>query len=99
MIDPEGEYKSQNGFMTVRIIDRSSMEVEVIISRYKDEIHWKATGWIDDNVLELSDSRYSTCQATITFTARGAKVSVSESGDWAKVTAEDFVIAGNYTKN
>ena len=99
MIDPEGEYKSQHGFMTVRIIDRSSMEAEVVISRYKDEISWKATGWIDDNVLELSDSRYSTCQATITFTARGAKVSVSESGDWAKVTAEDFVIAGTYTKN
>lgn len=97
--DPEGEYESTECFMTVKIIDRSSMEAEVSIARWKDEVNWKASGWIDDDVLVLSDSQYSTCQATITFKGKSAKVSVTDSGDWAKITAEDFVIAGTYKKH
>ena len=96
--DPAGEYESDNCFMTVKIADYSSMEAEVTIARWKDEVNWKATGWIDNGVLELSDSRYSTCQVTIVFTSGGAKVSVTDSEDWAKATADDFVIAGVYRK-
>ena len=84
--------------MTVKIADYSSMEAEVTIARWKDEVNWKATGWIDNGVLELSDSRYSTCQVTIVFTSGGAKVSVTDSEDWARATADDFVIAGVYRK-
>ena len=96
--DPSGEYESDNAFMTVKVIDRSSMELEVVISRWKDEVNWKATGWYDDGVLELSDANYSTCQVTIKFTTNRAKVEPSDSDDWANATAEDFVIRGTYTK-
>ena len=96
--DPSGEYESKNCFMTVKVIDRSSMELEVVISRWKDEVNWKASGWYDDGVLELSDANYSTCQATIVFSANGARVSITDSGDWAKATADDFEMAGSYTK-
>ena len=97
-INPEGEYESTKCFMTVKIIDYSSMEAEVTIARWKDEVNWKASGWIDDNVLELSDAHYSTCQATITFSRGNARVSITDSGDWAKITADDFEMAGTYSK-
>ena len=96
--DPAGEYKSNNGFMTVKILDYSSMEAEVTISRWKDEVSWSSRGWIEDNVLELSDSQYSRCVVTIVFEPNRARVTVSESDDWAKATADDFVIKGTYTK-
>ena len=96
--DPAGEYASDNAFMTVKVLDYGSMEAEVTISRWKDEVSWKASGWIDDGVLELSDSRYSTCQVTITFDPDRARVVPSDSEDWAKATADDFVIRGTYMK-
>ena len=96
--DPAGEYENNNAFMTVKILDYSSMEAEVTIARWKDEVNWKASGWIDDGVLELSDAHYSTCQATIVFDADRARVSLTDSGDWAKATADDFVMAGTYRK-
>lgn len=98
VIDPSGEYESKNAFMTVKLIDRSSMEVEVVISRWKDEVHWKASGWFDNDILELSDSEYSTCQMTIYFDPDRARVVPSESEDWAKVTADDFQLRGTYMK-
>ena len=97
--DPSGEYRSDNGFMTVKILDASTMEAEVVIGRWKDEISWKSRGWIEDNVLELSDSQYSRCVVTIVFDPDRARVTISESDDWAKATADDFVIRGTYTKN
>ena len=97
-VDPEGEYEGTNCFFTVKIVDRSSMEAEVVVSRWKDEVNWKASGWIDDNVLELSDANYSMCQATIVFSANGARISLTDSGDWAKATADDFEMAGTYRK-
>ena len=98
VIDPSGEYESENCFMTVKIIDRSSMEVEVTFARWKDEINWKASGWYDNNMLELSDPQYSECQVTITFDPDRARVVPSESEDWATLTADDFKIRGTYTK-
>ena len=97
--DPSGEYRSDNGFMAVKILDASTMEAEVVIGRWKDEISWKSRGWIEDNVLELSDSQYSRCVVTIVFDPDRARVTISESDDWAKATADDFVIRGTYTKN
>lgn len=97
--DPSGEYRSDNGFMTVKILDASTMEAEVVIGRWKDEISWKSRGWIEDNVLELSDSQYSRCVVTIVFDPDRARVTISESEDWTKATADDFVIRGTYTKN
>ena len=97
--DPSGEYRSDNGFMTVKILDASTMEAEVVIGRWKDEISWKSRGWIEDNVLELSDSQYIRCVVTIVFDPDRARVTISESDDWAKATADDFVIRGTYTKN
>ena len=97
--DPSGEYRSNNGFMTVKILDASTMEAEVTIGRWKDEVSWSSRGWIEDNVLELSDSQYSRCVVTIVFDPNRARVTVSESDDWAKATADDFVIKGTYTKD
>lgn len=97
--DVSGEYKSNNGFMFVRVIDQSTQEVEVTVSRWKDEVNWKSRGWLEDNVLELSDANYSRCVATIKFSRGKAVIEVSESDDWAEATADDFVIAGTYTKD
>ena len=96
--DPSGEYESENAFMTVKIVDRSSMEAEVVISRWKDGVNWKATGWFDNGMIELSDPNYSTCQVSIVFDPDRARVVPSESEDWAKATADDFVIRGTYIK-
>ena len=97
--DIEGEYKSKNSFMTVRILDHSSMEAEVTVSRWKDEVSWSSRGWIEDNVLELSDSQYSRCVATVKFSSGKARITISESEDWERATSEDFVLAGTYTKD
>lgn len=97
-VNPEGEYESKNCFMTVKIIDSFSMEVEVSFARWKDEVNWKASGWVDDDVLELSDANYSTCHMTIYFDPDRARVVPYESEDWAKITADDFVIRGTYMK-
>ena len=97
--NPEGEYRSNAGFMTIKLLDRSAMEVEVTFSRYKDGVHWTATGWIDDGVLELYDSHYSQCTAKITFTGTKAKVEISDSQDWTKAAGEDFNPSGVYTKD
>ena len=98
VIDPSGEYETTNCFMTVKVIDRSSMEVEVSFGRWKDEVSWKASGWFDNDILELSDTEYSTCQMTIYFDPDRARVVPSESEDWAKITAEAFQLRGTYTK-
>ena len=98
VVDPSGEYETKECFMTVKVIDRSSMEVEVSFGRWKDEVSWKASGWYDNDILELSDSEYSTCQMTIYFDPDRARVVPSESEDWAKVTADDFKLRGTYTK-
>ena len=96
--DPAGDYESNNCFMNVKILDYSSMEARVSFGRWKDEVSWEASGWIDDGILELSDANCSECQATIYFEPHRAKVIPSESEDWAKVTAEDFDLRGTYTK-
>lgn len=93
----EGEYRNDNGFLFVKIIDADTMEVQVTFSRYKDEVSWNARGWVDDNVLELSDDKFMRCQATLTFKGKIVTVEVTNSPDWAKATAEDFIIAGTYT--
>lgn len=98
VLDPSGEYEAKECFMTVKVVDRSAMEVEVSFARWKDEVQWKASGWYDNDILELSDSEYSTCQMTIYFDPDRARVVPSESEDWAKVTAEDFKLRGTYTK-
>lgn len=96
--DVSGEYESSSAFMTVTIIDRSTMELEAEFGRWKDGVNWKSRGWLEGNTLELSDSQYSRCVMTITFTGKGAKVTLSDSDDWAKATADDFVMAGTYNK-
>ena len=98
VIDPSGEYETKECFMTVKVVDRSSMEIEVSFGRWKDSVSWKASGWFDNDILELSDSEYSTCQMTIYFDPDRARVVPSESEDWAKITAEDFQLRGTYTK-
>ena len=96
--DPAGEYEGKGAFVTVKVIDYSSMEAEASFGRWKDEASWTARGWIDDNVLELSDADYINCTATITFSPDSLKVSISDTTDWAEVTADDFEMAGVYRK-
>lgn len=97
-VEISGEYKNNTGFITVKIIDRSTNEAEVTASRYKDGVHWTARGWVDNNVLELSDSNYSECQATLTFSEGSVKVDISETSDWNEAISPDFVLAGIYRK-
>ncbi|MBQ3763781.1 MAG: DUF1311 domain-containing protein [Synergistaceae bacterium] len=94
-----GEYQSSTGFVSIRIIDLNTDEAEVTFSRFKDGTHWTARGWIDENVIELSDSEYSSCQATLTFSRKTVKVEVSETDDWNEAIAPDFVVAGTYRKH
>ncbi|MBQ7193560.1 MAG: DUF1311 domain-containing protein [Synergistaceae bacterium] len=94
-----GEYQSNTGFVSVRIIDLNTDEAEVTFSRYKDGTHWTARGWIEENVIELSDSEYSSCQATLTFSRKTVRVEVSETDDWNEAIAPDFVVAGTYRKH
>ncbi|MBQ3585703.1 MAG: DUF1311 domain-containing protein [Synergistaceae bacterium] len=94
-----GEYQSPEGFVSVRIVDINTDEAEVTFSRYKDGVHWTARGWIDGNTLELSDSNYSNCQATLTFSRGSVKVEISETDDWSDATSPDFVFANVYRKS
>ncbi len=94
----EGEYQNNNGFLTVRLLDDDALEYEVIVSRFKDEVNWKARGWLENNEIQLSDENYSRCQATFIFSAGRVKAEVTKTTDWAKATADDFVIAGTYKK-
>ncbi|MBQ3402687.1 MAG: hypothetical protein IJG65_04855 [Synergistaceae bacterium] len=95
---PEGEYQNDGGFLTVKILDASTNEAEVIVSRFKDEVHWTARGWIEGDVLELSDNNYSSCQATLTFTAGKVEVEITDTDDWNEAIAPDFVLKGTYRK-
>lgn len=97
-IEIEGEYQNNNGFVTVKITDPSTNEAEVTFSRFKDGVHWKAKGWIDDNVLELSDNNYSECQATLRFSGGTLKVEITETDDWNEAVGPDFVVEGTYRK-
>ena len=96
--DVEGEYQNEYGFLTVRIVDRSSDEVQVTFSRFKDGTHWTAKGWLDGGTLELSDPNYSACQATLTFTAGSVKAEITDTDDWNEAIAPDFVVEGTYRK-
>ena len=93
-----GEYQNDSGFVSVRIVDINTDEAEVTFSRYKDGVHWTAKGWIDGNTLELSDSNYSSCQATLKFSRGAVKVEVSDTEDWADATSPDFMLEGTYRK-
>lgn len=97
-VEIEGEYRNNNGFVTVKILDASTNEAEVTFSRYKDGTHWTAKGWIDDNVLELSDNNYSECQATLRFSSGTLKVEITETDDWNEAVGPDFVVEGTYSK-
>ncbi|MBR1438865.1 MAG: DUF1311 domain-containing protein [Synergistaceae bacterium] len=94
-----GEYQSNTGFLSVRIIDINTDEAEVTFSRFKDGVHWTARGWIDNNVIELSDNNYSSCQATLTFSRKAVKVEITETDDWNEAIAPDFVVEGTYRKH
>ena len=96
--DIEGEYQNDGGFLSVKIADRSSDEMEVTFSRFKDGTHWTARGWLDGNILELSDNNYSECQATLTFSGKSVKVDITDTEDWNEAIAPDFVLKGTYRK-
>lgn len=93
-----GEYQNDSGFVSVRIVDINTDEAEVTFSRYKDGVHWTASGWIDGNTLELSDRNYSECQATLTFSRSSVKVEISNTEDWNEAISPDFVLEGTYRK-
>ena len=98
----EGNYTSRNknAFMTVIILDRSSNEAEVTISLKKPEITWTSKGWInEDNVLELFDENYSSCQANLTFSKGRVKIETSPENDWDEVLDTDVRLDGVYDRN
>ena len=94
--DIEGEYQNDSGFLSVKIADRSSDEVEVTFSRFKDGTHWTAKGWLDGDTLELSDPNYSECQATLKFSVLKVTVDITDTDDWNEAVAPDFVLKGTY---
>ncbi len=94
----EGEYQSDNGFLTVRITDLNTSEVQVTFSRFKDGVHWTSKGWLENGVLELSDNNYSECQATLKFSAGSVKVEITDTDDWNEAVSPDFVLKGTYKK-
>ena len=96
--DIEGEYQNDSGFVSVRITDINTDEMEVTFSRFKDGVHWTAKGWLDSNTLELSDTNYSDCQATLKFSRGSVKVEISDTDDWKEATSPDFVLKGTYRK-
>ena len=101
---PEGNYVrhtagSRGGFMTVTIIDKEQMQVEITISfSDPEEVTWSATGWIDDNVMEVADTDFSTCQSTFTFSDGRVVVETTDTDDWDEVLAESLRLDGTYTK-
>lgn len=90
--------RDKNAFMTVIITDDDTMEAEAVISTQDPETTWKARGWIDENVLELSDENYSRCQVTLTFSGNSVKVEATKTDDWQEVLGEDVDLSGTYTK-
>ena len=102
--DPEGNYSRKStgkrgGFMTVLITDRSEMEATVTISVLNPEATWTAQGWIDDNVLEVSDKDYNECQATLKFSDGEVLVETSDSDDWDEILGSGIRLDGTYVKN
>jgi len=98
----EGNYTSRNknAFMTVLILDKSSNEAEVTISLKKPEKTWTAKGWInEDNVLELFDENYSSCQANLTFSKGRVKIETSPEDDWNEVLDTGVRLDGVYDRN
>ena len=96
--DIEGEYQNDSGFLSVKIADRSADELEVTFSRFKDGVHWTARGWLEGNILELSDPNYSECQAELIFSRGAVKVNISDTEDWNEAISPDFVLKGTYRK-
>ncbi len=96
--DIEGEYQNDSGFVSVRLTDINTDEMEVTFSRFKDGVHWTAKGWLDNNTLELSDNNYSNCQATLKFSRGSVKVEITETDDWNEAISPDFVLKGTYRK-
>ena len=96
--DIEGEYQNDGGFVSVRLVDINTDEMEVTFSRFKDGIHWTAKGWLDNNTLELSDTNYSDCQAAMKFSRGSVKVEVTDTDDWNEAISPDFVLKGTYRK-
>lgn len=96
--DIEGEYQNDSGFVSVRITDINTDEVKVTFSRFKDGVHWTASGWFEGNTIELSDANYSECQATLTFSRGSVKVEITETEDWNEAISPDFVLEGTYRK-
>lgn len=94
----EGEYQNKNGFLTVRIVDFNTSELQVTFGRFKDGVHWTSKGWLEDNTLEISDSNYSECQATLKFSSGSVRVEISDTDDWNEAISPDFVIKGTYRK-
>ena len=101
---PEGNYSRQNsddqgGFMTVLIVDKNEMEADITISILNPEATWNATGWIDDNVMEASDAKYSDCQAKFTFSEGKVVIETSDSDDWDEVLGSSNRLDGVYLKS
>jgi len=100
----EGNYSRRNagnkgGFMTVTIIDKNTNEAEITVSVQNPEASWSASGWInEDNVLELFDSNYSSCQANLTFSKNRVKVETSPEDDWDEVLGEGVRLDGVYDR-
>ena len=94
----EGEYQNDSGFVSVRLTDINTDEMEVTFSRFKDGVHWTVKGWLDNNTLELSDMNYSDCQATLKFSRGSVKVEITETDDWNEAVSPDFVLKGTYRK-
>ena len=96
--DIEGEYQNDGGFVSVRLVDINTDEMEVTFSRFKDGVHWTAKGWFDNNTIELSDQNYSECQATLKFSRGALKVDITDTEDWNEAISPDFVMKGTYRK-
>ncbi len=98
--NPEGNYSSRNGFMTVIITDKSSMEASVTITiNSPREVTWTSESWIDDDTLVLYDKTYSDCQLTLTFKGNKVTVEASDTESWEDVLGEGVTLSGTYTRN
>ena len=101
----EGNYTRRNaggkgGFMTVLIVDKSSNEAEVTISLKNPDVTWSAKGWIgENNLLELFDSNYSSCQADLTFSKGRVRIETSPDDEWDEILGEGVRLDGVYDRN
>lgn len=101
---PQGKYiKSDNDgrniFMTVSIIDKNSMEAQVSFSFENSDSSWIATGWIENNVLELYDRNFSSCSAVLTFSDNSVRVEATDSEDWTEILGYENNLDGKYFRN